>query len=77
MLKQAFGDEAMSRTQTHEWYKRNICFVITIYYSHTDIYIYFKWSHCVHTLCYRFSILTEGIYTWGTTIYSSHTYIYI
>jgi hypothetical protein len=21
MLKQAFGDEAMSRTQTHEWYK--------------------------------------------------------
>jgi hypothetical protein len=22
MLKQAFGDEAMSRTQTNEWYKR-------------------------------------------------------
>jgi hypothetical protein len=21
MLQQAFGDEAMSRTQTHEWYK--------------------------------------------------------
>jgi len=21
MLKQAFGDEAMIRTQTHEWYK--------------------------------------------------------
>jgi len=21
MLKQAFGDEAMSRTQAHEWYK--------------------------------------------------------
>jgi hypothetical protein len=21
MLKQAFGDEAMSRTETHEWYK--------------------------------------------------------
>jgi hypothetical protein len=22
MLKQAFGDEDMSSTQTHEWYKR-------------------------------------------------------